>query len=233
MDVDPYYLTLFQAPDALRSLPEVSLQEISASKPPSDADIELLCTMRIACGRGLRFVDGWVKDICAGNRYMYFIHLGPSTDGEAVGMIGIDLLCPKDPDFSSRGKPLEVGNIFVYEKYRHIGVGEAAHKVAEIKARELGAKKIILDMPVVFDYYAVRRYVRMGYKEYKRGIIYAVEDAINAGYTTDDCFGIFMEKEIWFHCWLDTVESRQVAYIGIFLSVSFEESTYIGCVSPP
>jgi GNAT superfamily N-acetyltransferase len=126
---------------------------------------------------------------------MYFIYLGPSTDGEAVGMIGIDLLCSKDPapgDFSSPAKRLEVGNLFVYEKYRRTGVGEAAQRAVEIKAKEMGAKKLILDTPVAFNY-AVRRYVRMGYTEYKQGIIYAVEDAIGGGH---DRLGVFMEKEI-------------------------------------
>jgi GNAT superfamily N-acetyltransferase len=120
-------------------LPEVSLRELSASNPPSDADIELLRTMRIACGWGLRFVDGWVKDIRAGDRYMYFIYTGSSMEGEAVGMIGLDLLCLKDPtpgDFNSPAKRVTVGNLFVYEKSRRGGVGEAAHRAKlKISAR--------------------------------------------------------------------------------------------------
>lgn len=114
-----------------------------------------------------------------------------------VGMVCLSLSNAQDPSlasFSLSGR-VEICSLFVYAAYRNLGVGAAAMRNMEERARTMGAIVVTLNTPAVER--PLRKYLSMGYREYKpRSRVYSADDIRDAGLTEDYEVAAFLEKSL-------------------------------------
>jgi ribosomal protein S18 acetylase RimI-like enzyme len=114
-----------------------------------------------------------------------------------VGMVCLSLSNPHDPtlaSFSQTGR-CEICSLFVYGAYRNLGVGVAAMRNMEERARMMGALYVTLNTPAVER--PLRKYLSMGYREYKaRSRVYSSSDVRNAGLPEEYETAAFLEKSL-------------------------------------
>ena len=87
--------------------------------------------------------------------------------GHVVGRVDFTILEPPDPGSIVRPIPTVDLGIVVAEGWRGRGVGGALMAAAEARAREVGARQVVLDMSAANDG-AQRFYERLGYREHGR-----------------------------------------------------------------
>lgn len=121
----------------------------------------------------------------------------PLTPYPPVGMVCLSLSNPHDPSlasFSQTGR-CEICSLFVYGAYRNLGVGVAAMRNMEERARMMGALYVTLNTPAVER--PLRKYLSMGYREYKaRSRVYSSADVRNAGLPEEYETAAFLEKSL-------------------------------------
>jgi GNAT superfamily N-acetyltransferase len=114
-----------------------------------------------------------------------------------VGMVCLSLNNAQDPSlasFSLSGR-CEICSLFVYAAYRSLGVGAAAMRNMEERARMIGAIFVTLNTPAIER--PLRKYLSMGYREYKpRSRAYSSGDVRDAGLPEDYETAAFLEKSL-------------------------------------
>ncbi|KAG8808816.1 hypothetical protein FRC18_004838 [Serendipita sp. 400] len=178
------------------------------SMPPSANDVKTLHDMRVACGWYLDRVPRWIQEVATNKRFLWFIHFGAPTyspggpvitpQGPAVGMISLYLENPEDPSLASYSTTsrVEITSLFIYASYRHLGIGSAAIKEMERRAKTFGATH------TTFNTMAMERHLRLfkeelGYREYKpRSQMYSVSDVVGAGLPEQYSVAAFLEKAL-------------------------------------
>lgn len=114
-----------------------------------------------------------------------------------VGMVCLSLNNDQDPSlasFSQSGR-CEICSLFVYAAYRSLGVGAAAMRNMEDRARMLGAIFVTLNTPAIER--PLRKYLSMGYREYKpRCRVYSSNDVRGAGLPEEYEVAAFLEKSL-------------------------------------
>ncbi|KIM29028.1 hypothetical protein M408DRAFT_127082 [Serendipita vermifera MAFF 305830] len=114
-----------------------------------------------------------------------------------VGMVCISFNNPQDPSLASfrmTGR-CEICSLFVYAAYRPLGIGAAAIQNMEERARMMGAIFVTMNTPAVER--PLRKYLAMGYREYKpRSRVYSASDVRNAGLPEDYETAAFLEKSL-------------------------------------
>jgi len=119
------------------------------------------------------------------------------TISPPVGMVCLSFNNPQDPSlasFSLTGR-CEICSLFVYAAYRTLGVGAAAMRNMEDRARVMGAIFVTLNTPAIDR--SLRKYISMGYREYKpRSRVYSSNDVRNAGLPEEYEVAAFLEKSL-------------------------------------
>ncbi|KAG9018971.1 hypothetical protein FRB90_007735 [Tulasnella sp. 427] len=182
--------------------PEIHLRPWIVDPAPSEADVKELHNQRIICGWHSERVPVWQEEIRSGARLIWFIHIQtPEGLSETTGMISLNLSDPVDLSIANLRAPppntgdrVEIGSLFVYPKYRRRGIGEAAMLELERKAEEVGAGTITVNTMALGE--VLRRYERMGYRQYKRERKYKLEDVLAMGLTEEHCDAAFLEKKV-------------------------------------
>ncbi|KAG8922575.1 hypothetical protein FRC01_013860 [Tulasnella sp. 417] len=182
--------------------PDIQLRPWVVVPEPSEADVEELTKQRITCGWHSERIPMWKEEVQSGTRYVWFIHLlTPTGLTETAGMISLYLYDPSDLSVANMralpsqvGGRVEIGALFIYPKYRRQGIGEAAIRGLEQKAAEVGATTITMNTMALSE--NVRRYERMGYRQYKKEKKYLLQDILGLGLTEDYCYAAFLEKPV-------------------------------------
>ncbi|KAG8903952.1 hypothetical protein FRB99_002475 [Tulasnella sp. 403] len=173
--------------------------------PPSQEDIDNIRAQRIVCGWKVEYIPTWIKEIQAGERLMWFIHLPRTSpaekpDEEAIGMVSLHLNDPQDATLANLrrdppGDRVEVSALFIYPQYRRKGYGEAAILMMEEIARGLGAKVSTMNTAAAGENMA--KYGRLGYREYKeKELRYPLDEILACGWTEEHRYAAFLEKRI-------------------------------------
>ncbi|KAG8988651.1 hypothetical protein FRB90_002612 [Tulasnella sp. 427] len=184
------------------SVPKIHLRPWIVGSNSSDADMKEVQNQRIACGWNYERVPIWQDEIQRGYRRLWFIHIQtPEPLGEPAGMISLNLYDPVDSSVANLRAPpphtgdrVEIGSLFVYPKHRRRGIGEAAIRELERVAEEVGADTITMNTAAVGE--SMRRYERMGYRQYKKERKYPLEVVHALGLSEDYCDAAFLEKKL-------------------------------------
>lgn len=172
--------------------------------------------MRISSGFYVEKIPKWGQDILRDRRRIFFIYLSdpnaasapyaylapgyPQTQAPPVpiGMVALSLYNEDDPSLASftlTGR-VEITSLFVYQAYRHLGVGASAFMEMERKAREIGASAITMNTLATKQ--NLHRYSKLGYREFKprSNQAYSQQDVLGTGVPASDAFACFMEKPL-------------------------------------
>lgn len=136
-------------------------------------------------------------------RRMYFIYLSDPTapsipPAVPIGMVSLNLYNEDDPSlasYSTTGR-VEVSSLFVYQAYRHLGVGLSAIIEMERRATEIGAYHITLNSLATAK--NLQLYPKLGYREFKARSTscYSPQDILGSGVTSSEAAACFMEKAL-------------------------------------
>ncbi|KAG9000007.1 hypothetical protein FRB90_011907 [Tulasnella sp. 427] len=184
------------------SVPKIHLRPWIVGSNSSDADMKEVQNQRIACGWNFERIPIWQDEIQRGYRHLWLIHVQtPEGLGEPAGMISLNLYDPADSSVANLRAPaphtgdrVEIGSLFVYPKHRCRGIGEAAIRELERVAKEIGADTVTMNTAAVGE--SMRRYERMGYRQYKKERKYPLEVVHALGLSEDYCDAAFLEKKL-------------------------------------
>lgn len=172
----------------------------SLPAPFVGSDLEALFAMRTSCGLYADRIPRWSQEVALDRRRMYFIYLSdPSTTPAApVGMVSLNLFNEDDPtlaSYSTTGR-VEVSSLFVYQAYRHLGVGLSAIIEMERRAAEIGAYHITLNSLATSK--NLQLYAKLGYREFKPRSTssYSPQDILGSGVASSEAAACFMEKAL-------------------------------------
>lgn len=172
----------------------------SIPAPFHGADLEYLKAMRTSCGLYADRIPRWSQEVAQGLRKMYFIYLSDpiSAPSPPVGMISLNLYNSDDTSlasYSATGR-VEVSSLFVYQAYRHLGVGLSAMIEMERRAADIGAVFITLNTMATPKNLLV--YSQLGYREFKPrySAAYSPQDILGSGVASAESAACFMEKRL-------------------------------------
>ena len=173
----------------------------SVPAPFSGQDLAHLTQMRTSCGLYADRIPRWSQEVAQNQRRMYTIYLSDplyTPNAVPIGMIGLLLHNTDDltlASFSVTGR-VEVSSLFVYQAYRHLGVGMAAMMEMERRAREIGALFITLNTMATPK--NIQIYSQLGYREFKPRLAsgYSAQDVLGSGVATVESAACFFEKPL-------------------------------------
>ncbi|KAG8751704.1 hypothetical protein FRC14_007668 [Serendipita sp. 396] len=191
MNFDPF------AP--LPSPPPLYYRSIAA--PFSGYDLETLRAMRTSCGMYADRIPRWSQEVMQDKRRMYFIYLSDpiyTPNAVPIGMVSLLLYNCDDPTLASYANTgrVEVSSLFVYQAYRHLGVGLSAMLEMERRAADIGALFITLNTMATPK--NLHLYSQLGYREFKPRLAsgYSAQDIMGSGVPTTESAACFMEKPL-------------------------------------
>ena len=173
----------------------------SVPAPFSGNDLSTLQAMRTSCGLYADRIPRWSQEVALNQRRMYFIYLTDPFSGVPalpIGMISLNFYNTDDPslaNYAVTGR-VEVSSLFVYQAYRHLGVGLSAMIEMERRAAQVGASHITLNMMATQK--NLQLYSRLGYREFKQrcSSAYSSQDILGSGVATAESAACFMEKRL-------------------------------------
>jgi GNAT superfamily N-acetyltransferase len=207
IDYDPFApckptSTLRRPPNVPNVVPAPpALYYRSLAAPFSGSDLSSLQVMRTSCGLYADRIPRWSQEVSQDRRRMYFIYLTDPFSGAPavpIGMISLNLYNTDDPSlacYSTTGR-VEVSSLFVYQAYRHLGVGLSAMMEMERRAAQIGALYITLNTMATPK--NLQLYSQLGYREFKPrcSSCYSSQDILGTGAATAESAACFMEKPL-------------------------------------
>jgi len=165
------------------------LRPFTVPAPPQA--VEDIRQMRIACGWDVELIDEWLTEIKEGRRIQWTAY----KDDEPIGMCALNIYSIHDETLANGVDRAEVAGMFLYPKWRSLGLGKTMMTYVEHEAAQMGMKVTTVNTRSMGP--SLGPYLRRGYREYKdREMKYLLETILGLGLTPEHMSAAFLEKPV-------------------------------------